>query len=71
MVLTAIGVGIGLAGALLLTRAMTNFLFGVRPTDPVTFVSVAMFLIVIALLACYVPARRATRIDPMTALRWE
>jgi len=71
MALAVAGVGIGLVGALLLTRAMTNFLFGVRPTDPLTFVSVATFLILIALLACYVPARKATRIDPMTALRWE
>src|SRR5262249_44639887 len=71
MVLAGFCVGVGLAGALVLTRAMTNFLFGVGPTDPFTFVSVATFLVLISLLACYVPARRATRIDPMVALRWE
>jgi predicted permease len=67
----AIGVGIGLAGAVLVTRVMSRFLFGVSATDPVTLAIVSLLLIVIALLACLVPARRATRVDPMVALRYE
>jgi putative ABC transport system permease protein len=71
MILALSGVGIGLTGALLLTRVMENFLFGVSTTDPLTFVSVALFLSLIALFACLVPARRALRINPMVALRYE
>ena len=69
MILT--GVAIGVIAALLLTRLMSSMLFGVSPTDPLTFVAVAGLLCLIALLACYVPARRAMQVDPMVALRYE
>ena len=71
MMLVASGLIIGLAGALALTRLMTTLLFEVSPTDPVTFGLVAFCVIVAALLACYIPARRATRINPLIALRYE
>jgi predicted permease len=71
MVLAAVGVGIGLIGAFALTRLMGSLLFGVQSTDPLTFVVIAMLLAVIALLASYIPARRAARIDPMVSLRCE
>jgi putative ABC transport system permease protein len=69
--LALIGVVIGIAAALGLTRLMANLLFGVTAHDPLTFVAVAVLLILIALLACYIPARRATLIDPIIALRYE
>jgi predicted permease len=71
MWLTFAGCAAGLAGALLLSRLMTKLLFGVQPTDPATFVAVATGLGLVAMLACYIPARRAMRIDPMVALRYE
>jgi ABC-type antimicrobial peptide transport system permease subunit len=70
-VLTAIGIGIGLAGAWGLTRLMTTLLFEVSATDPITYVGVALLLLIVALLACLLPARRATKVDPLIALRSE
>jgi predicted permease len=69
--MAAAGVGVGLVAALVLTRAMTTLLFNVSPFDPITLTAVAGLLVVIALAACYVPARRAASVDPMLALRHE
>lgn len=71
LLLAAIGLTIGIAGAFTLTRTLASFLFGVTPTDPLTFSAVAFALAAVALIASYLPARRATRVDPMIALRYE
>ena len=68
---TVIGLVLGIAGSLALTRLIARFLFGVKNTDPVTYSIVALVLMAVALAACYVPARRATRVDAMVALRHE
>jgi len=69
--LILLGVGLGVLGAFGLTRWMQSLLFGVKPTDPVTFIAIAFLLSVVAFLACWLPARRATKVDPLVALRYE
>jgi len=71
MRLTMIGLGVGLGAALALTRLLQAQLFNVKPSDPVTMASVAAFIALVALAACYIPASRATRVDPMVVLRDE
>jgi putative ABC transport system permease protein len=68
MTLAAIGVVVGLGGAFVLTRLIANLLFGVAATDPLTFVAIPLLLLFVAVVACYLPARRAARLDPTIAL---
>jgi len=69
LVLVSIGLGLGVAGAVAITRVIRTFLWGITPTDPVTFMIVTAALALLALVACYVPSRRALKIDPIIALR--
>jgi ABC-type antimicrobial peptide transport system permease subunit len=71
MTLALVGAGIGLIASLALTRLIKTLLFGVSPTDPMTFIAVSLLLAAVTLAACYIPARRAARVDPMVALKYE
>ena len=71
MTWTVAGAVIGMTLASLLTRFLKTFLYGISPTDPLTFVGVTLLLVLVALVACWLPARRAAKVDPMTALRYE
>lgn len=71
LTLTLVGVGTGIGGALALTRFLSSVLYGVKPTDPLSLITVSSILTAIALAACYIPARRAASVDPMQALRSE
>jgi len=71
MLLISIGVAAGVTAALAITRLMKSLLYGIHPADPLTFVAVSLLLSAIAIVACYIPARRAMKVDPMVALRYE
>ena len=69
LVLIAIGLTAGIAGAVVLTRALAGLIYGIRPLDPITFIAVPLMLCAIGALACFIPARRAASVDPITTLR--
>ena len=74
LTLTLLGIALGVAGAAVLAmnlQSLSQMLYGIEPTDPSNFVVIAVFLMLVALVACYVPARRATKVDPLVALRYE
>jgi ABC-type antimicrobial peptide transport system permease subunit len=71
LVLSLVGIGIGIVAGFGLTRFLSNLLFEVKPQDPLTFLAVSLVMIAVALLSCYLPARRATTVDPATVLRTE
>ena len=71
MKLTLLGLTIGVPAAFGLSRFLSSLLYGVKPTDPLTFLGVTIMLVLVTLLACYIPARRAMRVDPMAALKYE
>ena len=71
MTLVAVGVALGVAAALMLTRLLEGMVYGVKVRDPLIFAIVNLLMVVVSLAACYVPARRATRVDPLVALRYE
>jgi ABC-type antimicrobial peptide transport system permease subunit len=69
LTLALAGAGVGLVGALIVSHLMAGLLYGVSPSDPLTFISLPVVLVIVALAACYIPARRAMRVDPIVALR--